>query len=51
MPANPEGLEKLNQKEIEESARNDYGNYSFMGLSDQCESEVQWIKLHQMFDR
>ena len=38
----------LKQKEIQESTNLDY---SFAGVVDQIESENQWIKLHQMFDR
>ena len=48
MPANIEGGEILKQKEIQESTNLDY---RFIGLSDQSESEAQWVKLHQMFDR
>ena len=48
MPANIDGREILNQKEIQESTNTDY---TFIGLTDQSESEIQWVKLHQMFDR
>tara|TARA_Y100001968_G_scaffold126992_1_gene115867 strand:- start:103 stop:249 length:147 start_codon:yes stop_codon:yes gene_type:complete len=48
MPANIEGRETLKQKEIQES---DNGEFSFVGLADQIESEIKWVKLHQMFDR
>ena len=48
MPANIEGGEILKQKEIQESTNSDF---SFIGLADQNESEIKWIKLHQMFDR
>ena len=48
MPANIDGREMLKQKEIKESINSDY---SFLGLADQIESEIQWVKLHQMFDR
>ena len=48
MPANIESREKLEQDEIKESIN---GDYSFVGLACQCESEVQWVKLHQMFDK
>ncbi len=48
MPANINGQEILKQKEIQESTN---GDYSFIGLADQSESEIRWIKLHQMFDR
>ena len=48
MPVNIDGLEILNQKEIQESTNTDY---TFIGLTDQSDSEIQWVKLHQMFDR
>ena len=48
MPANIEGREMLKQKEIQESTNSDY---YFIGLEDQSDSEMKWIKLHQMFDR
>ena len=48
MPAKIEDREILQQKEIQESTNSDY---SFIGLADQSESEIKWIKLHQMFDR
>tara|TARA_Y100001968_G_scaffold287490_1_gene288983 strand:- start:211 stop:378 length:168 start_codon:yes stop_codon:yes gene_type:complete len=48
MPANIEGVEMLKLKEIEESTNADY---SFIGLADQSESEIKWVKLHQMFDK
>ena len=48
MPANIDGREMLKQKEIQESRNIDY---PFIGLGDQSESEIQWVKLHQMFDR
>ena len=48
MPANIECREMLKQKDIQESTNCDY---SFIGLEDQSESEIKWIKLHQMFDR
>tara|TARA_B100000965_G_scaffold394831_1_gene407571 strand:+ start:753 stop:899 length:147 start_codon:yes stop_codon:yes gene_type:complete len=48
MPANIDGRETLKRKEIEESTNVEY---PFIGLVDQNESEIQWIKLHQMFDR
>ncbi len=48
MTANFDGREMLNQKEIQESTNADY---TFIGLTDQSESEIQWVKLHQMFDR
>ena len=48
MPANIEGREMLKQKEIQESTNSDY---SSIGGGDQTESEITWIKLHQMFDK
>tara|TARA_Y100001968_G_scaffold44717_1_gene34801 strand:- start:114 stop:260 length:147 start_codon:yes stop_codon:yes gene_type:complete len=48
MAVNLEGREILKDNEIEESTNVDY---SFLGLVDQSESEIQWVKLHQMFDR
>jgi len=48
MPANIEGREMLKKQEIQESTQCDY---SFIGLADQSESEIRWVKLHQMFDR
>ena len=38
----------LRQKEINESIDVDY---SFIGLADQSDSEIKWVKLHQMFDK
>ena len=43
-----EGREMLKQKEIQKSTQ---GDYSFIGLAEQNESEIKWIKLHQMFDK
>ena len=48
MTAKIERREILKQKETQESSNRDY---SFIGLADQSESEIQWVKLHQMFDR
>tara|TARA_Y100001968_G_scaffold13545_1_gene11042 strand:- start:106 stop:273 length:168 start_codon:yes stop_codon:yes gene_type:complete len=48
MPANIEGGEILKQKEIQESTN---AEYPFIGFADQIDSEIQWVKLHQMFDR
>ena len=48
MLANRKGLEMLKQKEIQESS---HGDYSFIGLGDESESEINWVKLHQTFDR
>ena len=48
MSANIEGREKLKNKEIKESINEDY---PFVCLGDQNESEINWVKLHQMFDK
>ena len=48
MPAKIEDREILKQKEIQESKN---GDYSFFCSADQSDSEIQWVKLHQMFDR
>ena len=48
MSAKVESRELVKQKEIRESGSIDY---SFIGLADHSESEIKWIKLHQMFDR
>ena len=48
MPANIDSREILEQKKIKESNNVEY---SLFGLSDLSESEITWIKLHQMFDR
>ena len=48
MPVDFQGLEILKPKEIQESTND---NSSFFGLGDQNESEIKWVKLHQMFDK
>ena len=48
MAAKFEGIEILKQKEIQEQTNVEY---SLNGLVDQSESEITWIKLHQMFDK
>ena len=48
MAAKIEGIEISNQKKIQEPKNVDY---SLKGLVDQSESEITWIKLHQMFDK
>jgi len=48
MPANIEGREMLKQTEINESSDD---AYSLLALDGQSESEINWVKLHQMFDR
>ena len=48
MTVNIDGLEILKQTEIQEPVNLEY---SLSGLADQSESEIKWIKLHQMFDK
>tara|TARA_B100000214_G_scaffold93364_1_gene64605 strand:- start:255 stop:401 length:147 start_codon:yes stop_codon:yes gene_type:complete len=48
MHANIDSNEILEQRKIQESKNVEY---SLIGLSDQSDSEMTWIKLHQMFDR
>ena len=48
MAAKIQGIEILKQKEIKEPTNVEY---SLNGLGDQNESEITWIKLHQMFDK
>ena len=48
MAAKIERIEILKQKEIQETENVEY---SLNGLLDQSESEITWIKLHQMFDK
>ena len=48
MPANIESREILEKRRIKESKNVEY---SLIGLSDLSESEITWIKLHQMFDK
>ena len=48
MAAKIEGMEVLQKNEIQEPTNLDY---SLNGLVDQSESEITWIKLHQMFDK
>ncbi|AIQ97934.1 hypothetical protein [Prochlorococcus sp. MIT 0801] len=43
-----DGIEILKGKEIQEPT---HVEYSLNGLVDQSESEIKWIKLHQMFDK
>ena len=43
-----ESGEILEQKEIHESINSDY---SCVALAGQSESEIKWVRLHQMFDR
>ncbi len=48
MAAKIKGIEILQKKEIQDPTNVDY---SLNGLVDQSESEITWIKLHQMFDK
>ena len=48
MAAKIEGFELLKKKEIQDRTKVEY---SLNGLGDQSESEITWIKLHQMFDK
>ena len=48
MPVNIDNREMFEKKEIQETKNNEY---SLVGLADQSESEISWIKLHQMFDK
>ena len=48
MASKIDGIEMLNHKEIKEPTNVEY---SLNGLADQSESEITWIKLHQMFDK
>ena len=43
-----EGREMLKQKKNQESTNVEY---PLVGLAEQSESEITWIKLHQMFDK
>tara|TARA_Y100001968_G_C19038298_1_gene563192 strand:+ start:422 stop:568 length:147 start_codon:yes stop_codon:yes gene_type:complete len=48
MPANINNIEKFDQKKIQESRDVEY---PLVELVDQCDSEITWIQLHQMFDK
>ena len=48
MAAKIEGIEILKGKKNQEPSNVEY---SLNGLVDQSESEIKWIKLHQMFDK
>ena len=48
MPANIDSREMFEQKAIQESRNVEY---SLVELVDQNDSEITWIKLHQMFDK
>ena len=43
-----EGIDILKQKEMQEPTNVDC---SLNGLVGQSESEIKWIRLHQMFDK
>ena len=43
-----EGIKNLKEKAIQEPTSVEY---SLNGFVDQSESEIKWIKLHQMFDK
>ena len=43
-----EGIKILKEEEIQDSRNVEY---SLNGFVDQSESEIKWIKLHQMFDK
>ena len=48
MTVNIDCVEMLKRKEKQETTN---GEYSLVGGGDQSESELTWIKLHQMFDK
>ena len=48
MPAKMKSSELLEKQKIQEPKN---GDYPFFGLADQSESEMNWVKLHRMFDR
>ena len=43
-----EGIKILKEEEIQEPSHVEYSLNAFV---DQSESEIKWIKLHQMFDK
>ena len=43
-----EGIRILKEEEIQEPSNVEY---SLNGFVDHSESEIKWIKLHQMFDK
>ena len=43
-----EGIKILKEKEIQEPRNVEY---ALNGFVEQSESEIKWIKLHQMFDK
>ncbi len=50
MPVKIEAREILEQKEIKESLNCDYP-FDCLASQSESESEIKWIKLHQMFDK
>ena len=48
MPVKIEGNKILKEKEIQEPTNVEYSLNAYV---DQSESEIKWIKLHQMFDK
>ena len=48
MAVKTEDIEILKQEKTQDPANVEY---SINGLVDQSESEITWIKLHQMFDK
>ena len=48
MPADIDGVDMLKLKETQESTNCEH---SLVGGGDQSESELTWIRLHQMFDK
>ena len=48
MPVKIDTREIIEQKEIQESTNFEY---SLVEVEDQSESEMKWIRLHQMFDK
>ena len=48
MPTKIDSSEMLEQKAMQESKNVEY---SLIDPADQSESEITWIKLHQMFDK
>ena len=48
MAAKIEGIEILKEKGIQEPSNVEY---TLNALAGQSESEIKWIKLHQMFDK
>ena len=48
MAVKTEGIKILKEQAIQEPSNVDYSLNAFV---DQSESEIKWIKLHQMFDK